>query len=261
VPIVSLSALRRSVVLPGVFVMLWSVQGWAQGPQADAVSSSVSSSEGLLASFESSSVAESAVPTAPMPMRTAKPKVETTVSVGGFSQLTATRITTPLNNFNTESMTPSGGVLGTFRQSFKPWLGYAVSFGFTRAEEHYTQDAGFYSFGTGNDQRVAANMYEFTLSYVAEKHLTRKLSGFADVGAGMIAFQPVNAGDAVNNYRAAGVGGIGVDYDLGHRFGLRAEYRGQLYKFADYGDRFAKTYTVTSEPTLSLVYRFGKGRP
>ena len=54
-----------------------------------------------------------------------------------------------------------------------------------------------------------------------------------------------------------GVGGIGFDYSLTPHLGLRAEYRGQLYKYADYGNALPRNVTVTSAPTFSLTYNFG----
>jgi hypothetical protein len=166
-------------------------------------------------------------------------------------------------------MTPSAGALGSFRQTFKPWLGYSVNFGYTRAAEHYTNNAGFGSAGSATNFSIPANLYEISASYVAEKKLSPRLRAFADVGAGAMIFLPVHRGaDAATfvpnradvpftNYRPMGVGGIGFDYSLTPHLGLRAEYRGQLYKYADYGNVLPRNVTVTSAPTFSLTYNFG----
>ena len=58
------------------------------------------------------------------------------------------------------------------------------------------------------------------------------------------------------NFRPLGVGGVGVDYRLSPKLAFRAEYRAQVYKYADYGFGVAKLTAVTSEPTVSLVYNF-----
>ncbi len=234
----------------------------AQQDKPDTTEISSSNSYGLLETFHAAATAQ---PLSPAPQTATDHHVETSVSLGAFAQFTATRLTTPSNTFTTESINPSAGVLGTVRQSFKPWLGYSINMGYTRASEHYSVNATSATNGNTNNASILANMYEYSFSYIAEKHLTPRLSGFADLGGGMIVFQPTQAGarsvptPPFTNYRPEGVGGFGIDYSLGHHLGLRAEYRGQLYKFADYGARFARNYTVTSEPTVSATYSFGKG--
>ena len=208
------------------------------------------------------------LPAAPLPQRQ---RVETSVSLGGFGQLTAPRLSDGSAGFVTQSLTPSAGVLGTFQQSFRPWLGYSVNMGYTRGSEHNTNNAGVGSAGAAADYSIANNVYELSLSYLAKTRLTKKLTGFADVGAGMMTFLPEHRGaDAINyvpahyrslvpsvNFRPLGVGGVGVDYHLNAKLALRAEYRAQVYKYADYGTGLPKLTTVTSEPTVSLVYNFG----
>jgi hypothetical protein len=211
----------------------------------------------------------------PKPLPTHKPTPcrtglhpETSISLGAFPQLTATRVVSAPYAFSTASMSPSAGVLGTIRQSFSPWLGYSLNMGYTRASERGTYNAGFESMGTPSNLIIPANMYELSLSYLAERHVTPRLAAFADVGAGMLTFLPEHRGDNAIDwvpyralvpsvcFRPLGVGGIGIDYRLTHRLALRAEYRGQIYKFADYGNALPRYLTVTSEPTFSVVYTF-----
>lgn len=252
----------RSALALSLIATPCTLHAHAQQDKPDTTEVSSSNSYGLLETFHT---VATALPPSPAPQTATDHHVETSVSLGGFAQFTATRLTTPSNTFTTESINPSAGVLGTVRQSFRPWLGYSINMGFTRASEHYSVNATGATTNNTNNASILANMYEYSLSYVAEKHLTPRLSGFADIGGGMVVFQPTqaNAGSVptapFTNYRPEGVGGIGIDYSLGHRLGLRAEYRGQLYKFADYGARFARNYTVTSEPTVSVTYSFGKG--
>ena len=209
----------------------------------------------------------------------AKHPVETEVSLGAFAQVTSTRITNTYDvftnnnmytNFITQSLTPSAGVLGTFRQSFRPWLGYVVNFGYTRASVHDTNAYG----GSTSDYYIANDVYETSIAYLMERHFTRKLSGFFDIGGGAMTFLPVHRGaTAIDyapgrerayvpgvNFRPAGVGGFGVDYQFNSAWGLRAEYRGQIYKYPDYGTDQFKYVTLSNEPTVSLTYRFGAGK-
>jgi hypothetical protein len=190
------------------------------------------------------------------------------VSLGAFSQLTATRIVDQPYNFLTESSSRSPGVLGTVRQSFSPWLGYSLNLGYTRASERGTDNASLGAPYAVNNFTLPANVYEASLSYLAEKHLTPRLSPFAEVGAGMLAFLPENRNlpstfllyqgvySPPVTFRPLGVGGVGFDYALTHHIALRAEYRAQVYKFADYGNALPRFMTLTSEPTFSVVYNF-----
>lgn|GEM_PF-2563784 len=201
-----------------------------------------------------------------------KHKVETTVSLGGSPQLTATRIeNVPSGGFITQSLHPSPNIVTTFRQSFRPWLGYSVNVGYTRAALHDTNDAGSELVGTYTNFYVPNNVWELSLSHVAQMHLTHRLTAFTDEGAGFLAFQPAKRGSTYTipsgincctvvgtNFRPLIVFGTGVDYHFDPQWALRAEYRGLLYKFADYGQNLPKLITITSEPTVSLTYTFGK---
>lgn len=108
--------------------------------------------------------------------------------------------------------------------------------GYTRASEHFTDNAGFGSSGTASNFSIPANMYELSLSYLAERHLSSRLTGFTGIG-------------------------VGIDYLITPHLGLRAEYRGQLFKYAGYGNGLPNYLTVTSEPTLSLLYNFNASKP
>lgn len=204
----------------------------------------------------------------PVPCRPALHHPDTSLSLGAFSQLTASRILNDPYNFRTESMSPSAGVLGTFRQTYSPWLGYSLNMGYTRASERATDNADFPNLYSTSNLTIPANVYELSLSYLAQTHLTPRLSPFADIGAGVLTFLPEHRGATAIDFvpyrslvpsvtfRPLGVGGVGFDYALSRHLSLRAEYRGQLFKFADYADTLPKHLTVTSSPTLSLVYNF-----
>jgi hypothetical protein len=182
------------------------------------------------------------------------PHVETSVSLGVAPQLTASRVSTG------QSLDPSPAVLATFRQSFRPWLGYSVNLGYTRTTEHNdTAYAAHYD--------IPASMYELSLSYLTQRHITRRLTAFADLGAGMVSFLPTGSASLSSpngvyrlplpvTFRPLGVAGFGFDYRYTPHLALRAEYRGLLYKYADYGVGLNRAITVSSQPTLSLVYNF-----
>jgi hypothetical protein len=87
-----------------------------------------------------------------------------------------TRIVTTPQDFSTVSSSPSAGVLGTVRRSFSPWLGYSLNVGYIRASERTTTNAGFY-ISVASNFTIPTKVYELSLSYVVEKHVTPRLSG------------------------------------------------------------------------------------
>jgi hypothetical protein len=210
------------------------------------------------------------------PSCVAKPKKpDTSISLGVSSQLTIDR-TENIFGFTMQGTAPSAGTLGTFRQTFSPWLGYSVNLGYARVSEHYLSP-DVYNYNS-NQFNVDSNMYESTISYVAHTRVNKRFSLFGDIGPGLLTFLPVHRGaDAINyvpgnfaslipsvQFRPAGLAGTGFDLHLSRRFDLRAEYRGLLYKNPDFqtGDApYSKLLTLTSEPTISLVYHLHQPEP
>jgi len=266
----------RSVVVLGLVSAGLSRSAISQTPQAEEPAGTSSSHDNVLAA----ALFAPMLPDAPGYSSTTQTstktvavrhKVETTISLGGSPQLTATRIeNVETGGFITQSLHPSPNIVTTFRQSFRPWLGYSVNVGYTRASEHNTNDAGSTSAGTSANFYVPNNVWELSLSHVAQLHLTHRLTAFTDEGAGFMAFQPAKRGSTTTiptggcctvvgtNFRPLIVFGTGVDYHFNPQWALRAEYRGLLYKYPDYGAGLPKLTTITSEPTVSLTYTFGK---
>jgi opacity protein-like surface antigen len=215
---------------------------------------------------------------------------ETDVSFGAYGQLTETRMPTTtyiepagvLTMQFSQSTSPSPGVFGTFHQSFKPWLGYNVNFGYTRFSENYSYGETFVSTVTPPVSSLSSfaqgslrtNMYDLTIAYVFEGPRNKRFSTFGQFGGGGLFFlPPANAVSAPystvtakNQTRPAMVFGVGMNYKLTNHLALRAEYRGFFYKSPDFnlppyggGESLPMTrlFTVTSEPAVSLVYRFG----
>ncbi|QHN02945.1 hypothetical protein FTO74_05845 [Granulicella sp. WH15] len=191
--------------------------------------------------------------------------VETSVSVGSMAQLSADRVSDTKTDLMTQSLSPSAGVFATFRQSFKPWLGYSVNFGYTHSTYRYTDTvlAPTNSTGTTSNTLIPAHMYEVSVSYIAQKHLTNRLTAFGEAGGGTVAFAANNIGGYLprrsNTFLPEVIAGFGVDYRLPHGLGLRAQYRGLFirYPYPDY-DLSIRLKTIVSEPTLSLTYTFGR---
>jgi hypothetical protein len=195
--------------------------------------------------------------------------VETSISIGATGQLTASRITETKTDLITQSLSPSAGLLATFRQSFSPWLGYSVNLGYTRATYRYTDAAPAPSTGQTVETFIPNNIYETSVSYIAQKRLTKAFTLFGEAGAGAVAFaaryydvRSSPSGFSLtfrnNTFRPEGIAGFGMDYRLGHSLGLRAEYRGLFIKYPDYASGSIRPTTVTNGPTLSITYTLGR---
>lgn len=200
------------------------------------------------------------------------------ISLGISGQLTRTRTPTtsmPVTNGDyvtqiTQGTSPSAGVLGTFHQSFSRWLGYDVNLGYSRFSENYARGSAFApskpttvqypsSYSQGS---VGTNLYETTITYVVQGPTARKFNTFAQFGGGGLWFLP-NTGLVSYSYqvRPAMLFGVGMNYRLSDHFGIRAEYRGFFYKNPDFAYTvnlapITKLFTVTSDPTVSVVYNF-----
>lgn len=206
---------------------------------------------------------------------------QTSFSLGTFGQFTPTRIESDPEygepqyvNFRTSGASPTVGVLGTFRQQFRPWFGYSVNMGYTRLTERFTQYSNIsYPYSDTNyDVKVNTNVYELSLSYTASRQLTPRMSGFVEAGAGALAFLPAAPGSLVSTpfisfqnqfyfanvaFAPETVGGLGVHWHLANSFGVRAEYRGLIYTNTVFQHTVHKAMTLSSEPTVSLTYSFG----
>jgi opacity protein-like surface antigen len=195
--------------------------------------------------------------------------VETTIALGAAGQLTATRLQESTTELFTQSLSPSIGLFFTFRQSFKPWLGYSVNFGYTRAMFRQTSSPPLSTGGRTYESYVPNHLYETSVSYIAQRHLTKRVTVFGEAGAGAVTFSLNNhefrysPDPAVyigrsDTYRPEGIAGVGIDYHLTHGLGLRAGYRGQFFKYPDYGSGGTRLKTFSSQPSLSVTYTFGK---
>ena len=204
-----------------------------------------------------------------------KHRTDTSISLGIFPQLTIDRAYDNGNGLGVQRAAPSTGTLGTFRQTFHSWLGYSVNLGYSRVSEQYRTSSSYYDSSNFN---IDTNVYESSVTYIAHTNVNKHFSLFGDIGPGLLTFLPVHRGADALSYapgqdpllipgvqvRPAGVGGVGLDFPLTRRFELRAEYRALYYKNPDFntGDGpYSKALTLTSEPTISLVYHFFTLKP
>jgi opacity protein-like surface antigen len=196
---------------------------------------------------------------------------EFSVGVGVTAQLTATRTAHQLNSQNIVGTTPSAGFLATFQQQMRPLVGYDINFGYTRLTENYERNQGTTDPSTGVTSGVftrgsiPSNVFEISSAYTVKRQQNgSRFQPFAEAGGGVLIFSPTAAPfEGHASYRAAFLFGGGVDYRLNANWRLRAEYRGLFFKNPDFAAVLtqipvSKPFTVTSEPTISLQYHFGK---
>lgn len=230
--------------------------------------------------------AKAQTPDQPAPQKKFTP--ETDVSLGVYGQLTDTRMPTTVLAENggvftrqiIQNTTDSPGVFATFHQSFKPWLGYNVNFGYSRFSENYSYGQQFIPSATPSQPAysnyaqgsIPTNMLDLTIAYLFRGPGGRKLSTFGQFGGGGLFFLPTVTTDSHDlnpvrdQTRPAMIFGVGMNYKLTSLLDLRAEYRGFFYKCPDFtlppyggGSSFPmnKLFTVTNAPAVSLVYHFG----
>lgn len=181
-----------------------------------------------------------------------KPRFDVSVSaIGQF----ATK--TEANGIH-QSETYSGGVLASFRQSYKPWLGYQADYAY-----HLSSDR--YSTGSASLASVPHDTHEATLSYLYKAPRVWDFEPFAYAGGGAVIFSPAGVSQSTQA-RAAGVYGAGVDYIPGElrransrvQAGIRLQYRGLTYDAPNFEQASMNTdsWRTTSEPAAGFFLRW-----
>lgn len=150
-----------------------------------------------------------------------------------------------------DSPSRSSGALATFRQSYKPWIGYEVNYSYTRFSEFYSNQA----FG------VQENLHEVSGAYLVQGPKVIGFQPFAAAGAAWLIFDPTATGG--QRFAKQNIPGFlyefGVNYPiLTNHFGARLEYRGLEYSAPSLGSSVLATNTrrQTIEPTAGLYVHF-----
>ncbi len=149
-----------------------------------------------------------------------------------------------------QSATNSGGVLANYRFFFSKSHGVEVNYGYSLNTQAYGLSDG--------PLGVKANQHEVTAAYVY-RHALRRFTPFAEAGVGGLVFDPTEAPGASTQARAAFVYGAGADFNIVHRFFVRAEYRGLVYNSPTFDLAAAAgsdRVTHRAEPSIGFGYRF-----
>ncbi len=154
------------------------------------------------------------------------------------------------------STTNTGGLLVGYRYHINRWLSAEANYGFDRDTQKY--------FSAGGLSRVQSDVHTATADVAISLPFgIRRFSPYVLGGGGSLIFHPTgNAGGFLPGADTQAKGtflyGGGVNYALAKHVSLRAEYRGYIYKDADFGLRGLNTdsWTHTAQPSAGIVFRF-----
>jgi hypothetical protein len=189
----------------------------------------------------------------PSHAQNAQPKERFDVGAGGFYQVT----NASNGNFIREDTTTSGGGLVSFRQPYRPWLGYEVNFGYTKFYEAYNK----------GEVKLESTVTDVSFAYLLQSPTVYGVQPFLTLGGGIIVFSPI-AGTLTSTVPIPTTlptqllpeftYGLGLNYPIFGHFGVRGQLRGLKYKTPDFHQISLDTHTLrtTLEPTLSVYYRF-----
>jgi opacity protein-like surface antigen len=155
---------------------------------------------------------------------------------------------------NSQHSTKSGGLLLGYSYQFNNWAGVEGNYGYTRNTQNY--------FGSIGQSSIQTDIHEITGSFVAHIPVNvAKVRPYLLAGAGALVFDPTDRATISGvgrQTKAAFVYGGGVNFDVTHSFGLRAEYRGLAFKVPDFtlnGLNIDKM-THLAQPSVGFFFRF-----
>lgn len=170
------------------------------------------------------------------------------VALSGFYQVTGASD----GNFIREDTSESLGGLLSFRQPYRPFLGYEVNYGLTRFSEFY--DKGVVT--------VQDNVHEFSAAYLVQApHPYYGLQPFATIGFGLLIFAPTRGAQSgfSPQFLPAFAYSLGVNrLILSRHIGIRVQYRALKYKTPNFNSVLLDTHQLrtTMEPSVGAYFRF-----
>ncbi len=165
-----------------------------------------------------------------------------------------TKDSTADSTSTSHSATRSGGFLVGYSYQFNSWAGVEGNYGYSRNFQNY--------FGSIGQSSVQANFHELTGSFVT--HIPVRVAHvrpYALAGAGALIFDPTDRsiGNGIDRQtKATFVYGGGVNFDITRNLGMRAEYRGLVYKVPDFTLNSLNLDKIThlAQPSVGFFVRF-----
>ena len=152
--------------------------------------------------------------------------------------------------------TKSGGFLVGYSYQFNRWAGAEGNYG-------YTQNT-LNTVGSFGQSSIRSDFHEMTGAFVAHIPLSApRVRPYALAGGGALVFNPTDDAKRMNagidrQTKAAFVYGGGANFDVTPHFGVRAEYRGLVYKAPDFKLDNLNLDKVThlAQPSAGVYFRF-----
>jgi opacity protein-like surface antigen len=152
--------------------------------------------------------------------------------------------------------TNTGGFLVGYRYHFNRWLSGEANYGFDRDTQKY--------FSAGGLSRIQSDVHAATADAVINLPFRiARMNPYVLGGGGSLVFHPTGNGGgflsgADTQAKGAFLYGGGVNYAVTRHLSLLAEYRGYVYKDADFGVRALNTdsWTHTAQPSAGIAFRF-----
>jgi hypothetical protein len=157
--------------------------------------------------------------------------------------------------------TPKNAAGGMFEARYidSPFLGFEFTYSYNPANQSFAPKPGACALVCANPtMNLTAKASEVGLDYVVSKEFGR-LRPFAVGGLGFFITSPANSTYEVNTVvRPAFIYGGGTDVSLVSHFGLRLQFRDNLYKAPNLSAFYPATgvYTHSAEPMGGIFFKF-----
>ena len=150
-------------------------------------------------------------------------------------------------NGTVQSPSNSAGYLLELRHISNPLVGYELNYSFNRANQNYD-----------NLQEVKAAAHQVGADWIVSFPVLM-LKPFVLAGGGLIFFRPDgNQTGSTSDTKPVFVYGAGVDWTVIPHFGVRFQYRGNLYHAPDVSHAFSSSGELAhaAEPMIGAYLRF-----
>jgi opacity protein-like surface antigen len=148
----------------------------------------------------------------------------------------------------------SGGLLVGYSYQFSRWFEVEGDYGYSRNTQNFVT--------VGGPSSVQADLHEATGVLVAHIPIrVERVQIYGLGGGGAVTFNPTDkyiVTGADRQTRGAFVYGGGANFRVTNHFGVRAEYRGLLYKVPDFtiDSLNPDKFTHLAQPSAGFVFRF-----
>ena len=156
-------------------------------------------------------------------------------------------------DFASHRATQSGGFLVGYSYQFTNWAGVEGNYGYTRNTQNFL--------GAFGQPSVRSDMHEVLGSFVFHIPVhVANVRPYALAGGGALIFDPVDnfTSGIDRQVRGTFAYGGGVNFDVTRNFGVRAEYRGLVYKVPDFkvDSLNLDKFTHLAQPSVGFYFRF-----